>query len=217
MVEAYLRQSPLSPLGLGARTDSDPGEAAALLSERPFPTIVDLRGSADDSAFMNAVSAALGLTLPHDANTTARAGDLTALWLGPNEWWIIGQPEAPGGASSALAVRMAEALDGQRCAVIDVGESRTCIRISGRRARAVLQKGCPLDFHTRAFAPGQCAQSHLSKAPITIHLAAEDETRNGPAFDLYVLRSFADYVWRWLEDAGREYGIAVVTDDTPAP
>ena len=32
-----------------------------------------------------------------------------------------------------------------------------------------------------------------------------------PAFDLYVLRSFADYLWAWLEDAAREYGLKIVS------
>ena len=52
---------------------------------------------------------------------------------------------------------------------------------------------------------GHCAQSHLAKAAITLH-----QTDDGPAFDLYTRRSFADYLWRWLEDAAREYGLAIV-------
>lgn len=214
MVEAYLRQTPLTHLGLGARASGDAAGAAVVLAERAFPTIVDLRGPVGDSAFTGAVADSLGLTLPVDANTTAGAGDRTALWLGPDEWWIIGPREVPGGAASTLAARLREALQGQRAAVIDVGESRTCIQIRGRRARALLQKGCPLDFHRRSFAPGQCAQSHLSKAPITLHLTAESGDGGGATFDLYVLRSFADYVWRWLEDAGHEYGVAVAADES---
>jgi sarcosine oxidase gamma subunit len=30
-----------------------------------------------------------------------------------------------------------------------------------------------------------------------------------PTFDIYVARSFAEYLWAWLEDAGGEYGVAV--------
>lgn len=212
MVEAYLRQSPLTHLGLAARAGGDAAEAAVVLSEHPFRTIVDLRGGADDTAFLEAVSGALGLRLPTEANTTATADALTALWLGPDEWWIVGPPEAPEGASSALAARLTQALQGQRGAVTDVGESRTCIRITGRRARAVLQKGCPLDFHKRSFAATRCAQSHLSKAPVTIHLSSLDG--ESPVFDVYVLRSFADYLWRWLEDAAREYGLAIAAEET---
>jgi sarcosine oxidase gamma subunit len=45
---------------------------------------------------------------------------------------------------------------------------------------------------------------------LAIHLAADESATGGPAFDIYVPRSFADYLWAWLEDAGREYGVAVV-------
>ena len=27
-----------------------------------------------------------------------------------------------------------------------------------------------------------------------------------PTYDIYVLRSFAEYLWLWLEDAAMEYG-----------
>jgi len=33
-----------------------------------------------------------------------------------------------------------------------------------------------------------------------------------PAFDLYVLDSFAAYLWLWLEDAAREYGLKVAAE-----
>ena len=33
--------------------------------------------------------------------------------------------------------------------------------------------------------------------------------RRGPTFDVYVARSFAHYLFAWLEDAGREYGVQV--------
>ncbi|MEE9184627.1 MAG: sarcosine oxidase subunit gamma family protein [Acidimicrobiia bacterium] len=40
--------------------------------------------------------------------------------------------------------------------------------------------------------------------------SADEGSAQGPAFDLYVPRSFADYLWAWLEDAGTEYGVALV-------
>ena len=40
---------------------------------------------------------------------------------------------------------------------------------------------------------------------MTIQQTADD------TYDIIVRRSFAEYVWTWLEDAAREYGIRVVT------
>jgi sarcosine oxidase gamma subunit len=41
-----------------------------------------------------------------------------------------------------------------------------------------------------------------------IHLL-DDDSERGASFDVYVARSFAHYLWTWLEDAGREYGVAI--------
>ena len=85
----------------------------------------------------------------------------------------------------------------------EVGESLACLHIAGPKARDVIAKGCPLDLHPRVFGGvGHCAQSHLAKTTVILHQVSET-----PGFDLYTRRSFSDYLWRWLEDAGREYGL----------
>ena len=84
---------------------------------------------------------------------------------------------------------------------------------SPARARATCwPRARHLDLHPRAFPPGRCAGTLLAKAAVLIHLLDDDPGR-GPSFDVYVARSFAHYLWTWLEDAGREYGVAV----EPAP
>ena len=55
---------------------------------------------------------------------------------------------------------------------------------------------------------GGCPQSLLAKASVLIHLV-DDEPVRGPSFDVYVARSFVQYLWTWLEDAGREYGVLI--------
>ena len=61
----------------------------------------------------------------------------------------------------------------------------------GETARNLIAKGCPLDLHPRVFAAGRCAQSVLAKADVTLHQLDEE-----PSYDLFVLCSFADYLWR---------------------
>jgi sarcosine oxidase subunit gamma len=208
VVEGYLRQSALAHLGLEGRAAAARGEAGVAMAEMPPRGIVNLRIRRDDAEARAAFEAAFGFALPAEPNTAAGSGGTTALWLGPDEWWILA-PGAEPDAGQAGARRLHEALGGHLCAITDVGESRTCIQVAGPRARDLLQKGSPLDFHPRAFTPGTCAQSVLAKATVVVHLV-EDGGADGPAFDIYVLRSFADYLWRWLEDAAGEYGLAVV-------
>jgi sarcosine oxidase subunit gamma len=89
--------------------------------------------------------------------------------------------------------------------VTDVSSGQTVIAIDGEYARDLLAKGCTLDLHPRVFGPGACAQTLLAKAPVLIC-----QRRDATRFELIVRRSFADYLWRWLEEAAKEFGMAIV-------
>lgn len=215
MVENYLRQSPLAHLGLEGCAATDRGEAGIGMAERPFPAIVNLRGKPEDKAFLAAAKEILGFDLPETPNSVAGKDGLTAFWLSPEEWWVIADEGGGFEAENTLADKLRAALADVHCAVTGVGESRTCIRISGPKAQDLLAKGCPLDLDPRALGPGafggagRCAQSHVAKTLIVLHLVTDDEAE-GMCLDIYVLRSFAEYLWSWLEDAAREYGLTVL-------
>ena len=208
MADAYLRQSPLDHLGLPARAVADPGAAGVLACERRFLTKLNLRGDAAGPAFQGAVKPALGFVPPAQPNTVDGKRDRYALWLGPDEWLVV----APPGAETKLLKALRAALAEARGAVTDVSEGRTVLRVAGTRARDVLAKGCPVDLHPRAFGPGRCAQTRMAKALVIVHQLDE-----GPTFDLFVERSFSDYLWHWLEDAALEYGFAVVAEPPAEP
>ena len=185
MAETLSRESPLA--GFGAGTEGgDPR-----IVERPGLGQVNLRGDGAYLGFRQAVEKALGLTLP-EAGHTSTAGTVTVLWLGPDEWLVVGED---GG--DALVDLLCQALKGVDAAVTDVSDARAVIRLSGSRVRDVLAKGCTLDLHHRVFGPGQVAQSTLAKADVILFHV----TGNDLAFDIHVGRSFAEYLWRWLEDA----------------
>lgn len=210
MIERYLRQSALAHLGLDGHAQSTRGDAGIAMSEQPFRGIVNLRLEPDDSEAMSALEAALGFALPVEPNTTSASDTALALWLGPDEWWIV-TPGPDPQSSPNMAAKLRTAVAGRRGAVTDVSDSRTCLRISGPRTRDLLCKGTPLDLHPHILATGHCAQSLLGKTGVVLHLIADDGAPEGPAFELYVLRSFAEYLWLWLEDAAREYGMAITS------
>jgi sarcosine oxidase subunit gamma len=173
------------------------------LSERRLGKL-EVRGDPADRAFMATVGRTLDLLLPTEPNTTAGRGDLVALWLGPDAWLLT----CPPGALAAHADSLRRALSDVHAAITDVSDGRVALRLAGPNARDVLVKGCPLDLHPSIFATGSCAQSILAKTSVLLHLP-DDTAQRGPTFDLYVGRSFAHYVWSWLEDAGQEYGVQV--------
>jgi sarcosine oxidase, subunit gamma len=201
MVEPYLRRSPLAHKSLAARATEAHPDAGVRLGESPHRCQIDLRGNPADPAFMTAVAGAMGCELPTTPNRTAAGNGLTALWLGPDEWLLVGAP----GREATLVGELRQAVAGQHAAVVDVSEARTVIVASGPRIRDCLQKGTPLDLHPRALQPGHCVQTGLSKANVIIHQL--DDT---PRYDIYVANSFADYLWNWLERAAAEYGLAVI-------
>jgi sarcosine oxidase gamma subunit len=37
----------------------------------------------------------------------------------------------------------------------------------------------------------------------------DDGAPGGPAYEIFIADSFADYAWQWLEAAGADYGVAI--------
>ena len=93
MAEQYLRQSPLAHLRLAARANSQTAEttseAEICLGERTFHQQWVLRGNAEDEQFMAAVRGVTGCDLPVLPNTVHVEGNISALWLGPDEWLLV--------------------------------------------------------------------------------------------------------------------------------
>lgn len=168
--------------------------AELILSEPPPPGQIDLRCGPEAFA---AIAGVLGCEPPAEANTTRSAGQVTMLWLGPDEWLVL----VPGGEETALIGRLRAALAGQHAAVTDVSGARMLLRLSGPNAREVMMKGCTIDLHPRAFGPGRCAQTLLARAGILFH-----QTDDQPTYDLLPRRSFTPYMRAWLGDAMAEYG-----------
>lgn len=215
MVDDYRRQGALAHLHLAAQETTEPGTAGVWLCARRFRGQINLRIDPRDSARVAAAEAALGVALPRAPNTSAHGADRTVLWLGPDEWLVV---LAADEDESAVADALAAALTEHHAAIVAVGHARTVIGVAGPRARDVLAKGCGLDLHPRAFGPGQCAQTALARAGIILHQRDGFHQREGgPSYDIDCRRSFAPYVWAWLEDAAGEYGVAVIADDPPVP
>lgn len=206
MAEKYLRQTPMAHLHLEARAVSDPGDAGVTLCEHPFRGQLALRGDTQDKAFVSGVEQVLGVAVPAKPNTVAANDDVSVLWLGPNEWLIV----MHDGREQETMQALCDALVGRHFAVTDVSDSRAVIGLSGPHARDVLMKGCSLDLHPRTFGPHQCAQSALARCHMLLH-----QIDDAPTYDIYIHRSFVDYVWRWLEDAAQEYRLAIIA--TPEP
>ena len=170
----------------------DPIPRATLREILP-PVLLDLRGELADPSFVPAVSAVISVPLPAEPNTVTVSGEVSALWLGPDEWLIAATSHA-----ADLAQRLEAALQGKHHSVCDVSQGRVVFDLVGAEARAVLEGATSLDLHPRVFGPGRCAQTGLARVPAILQII--ETTR----FRIYVRLSFAPYVKAWLERAMAE-------------
>ncbi|MBH0237424.1 sarcosine oxidase subunit gamma [Methylobrevis albus] len=169
-----------------------PKVAVADLGALPPRTRFVFRGR---EAAITAAGPAFGVALPREACRFAEAGDRRVLWLGPDEWLLT----APEGAGAAIVADLAAALAGLPHSLVDVSHRSLGIAVSGAMAARVINNGCPLDLGLEAFPVGMATRTVFGKAEIVLVRTAEMR------FEIDVWRSFADYVWRFLEEARREF------------
>jgi sarcosine oxidase subunit gamma len=135
----------------------------AVLHELEIPSQVIVRGEPQPG-------------FPTEPNTTAGR----ALWLGPDEWLVIGGREEDYPDAGAA---------------VDVSANRVCFELAGDDVEDVLAQGCSLDLDASVFAPGRCAQTLLAKAQVILH------RRDRETFRILVRPSYAPYLAAWLRDA----------------
>ncbi|HEX4521507.1 MAG TPA: sarcosine oxidase subunit gamma family protein [Gaiellaceae bacterium] len=139
----------------------------AALSERAIVSQVAVRGDPQPG-------------FPVEPNMTAEVAGQTVIWLGPDEWLVLGGGEADFPDAAAA---------------VDVSANRVVLELSGDEALGVLAGGCSLDLHPSVFEPGRCAQTLLARAEVILLRRELDR------WWILVRPSFAPYVRAWLDDS----------------
>jgi sarcosine oxidase, subunit gamma len=195
VIAEAVRRSPLAEYrarfaALSAATRGD-----LLIRELPFLSQINFRADPTDTGTMQRLASSLGFALPFVPNTVTSGVGRRALWLGPNEWLIVGAVDQ----ERALAQALRDGLEGAFGSIVDVSANRTVLEIGGPNARNLLAHGVTVDLDSHSFGPGRCAQTLLAKAPVIIERASDD-----PTFHIYARSSYASYVGDWLLDAATE-------------
>jgi sarcosine oxidase subunit gamma len=143
--------------------------------EVPFLSQIDVRCPRHEAA---------RLEFPVEPN--AVTGDMTrgVLWLGPDEWLVVGLP----GSAPETVQELESELAGVHHSVVDVSENRAVLELRGADRYDVLSSGCPIDLDPRGgWVPGACAQTLFARAQVLLQ-ELEGATR------VFVRPSFAQYV-----------------------
>jgi sarcosine oxidase subunit gamma len=151
--------------------------------EVAFPAQVDLRV---DPAHVGSMP----FRLPLEPNTWLTDGGRDVLWLGPDEWLVVGAPWS----ATTIAGELDAALSGVHRSVVDVSAARAVLDLRGAAVAELLAAGCSLDLHPRSWRAGMCAQTLLARAQVLL------QQREG-ATRVFVRPSFAGYLLDWLLDA----------------
>ena len=173
-------------------------EGGVILREAKLLGHLNLRGNANDLYFLNGVKNVLDLDLPLAPCSSSQNSETTIMWLSPDEWLII----VAGGTEVAVEEKLREALRGH-FAVSDISGAQTMLEISGKNCLQLLQKSIGYDLHLDSFPINKVIGTALAKSSAHIRRRGEHD------FQLIIRRSFADYIWLWLQQSSKEYGLSV--------
>jgi len=121
--------------------------------------------------------------LPLAPNTVWEEGSRAALWLGPNEWLVLGPPHA----GEQIVAELEASLEGEHRSVVDVSANRVAIELGGPGRLELLARGCSIDLHPRGWRSGMCVQTLFAKAQVILHERAETT-------GVLIRSSFASYL-----------------------
>ena len=190
-------ESPLHHVGLEGIADTPATDAGVVFSEAALMGHLTLRCE-PSSPLMAVAQSILGVALPLSPLTSVEQGDLVVRWIAPDEWLI----SLPNDQVFDLETRFRTEMDGHHSLVNGSG-GMTVYKLRGKHVVDMLKKSTPVDLHDSEFPVGKVVSTVFAKAGAVIRRTG------GSEFELVVRRSFADYIWLWIQDASQEYGLAV--------
>ena len=149
-----------------------------------------------DSRVRAAAALVWGTAFAQDACRAVVNGERATLWLGPDEYMLLGPV---GDSTGTVLTALAESLGEMPHALVDVSHRQIALRVSGAHAATILNGACPLDLAIEEFPIGMCTRTVFSKADIVLWRVAQQ------VFHVEVWRSFTGYVTGLLREIGREF------------
>ena len=146
-------------------------------------------------------AAAERLGAPFGSSRTVAGGTLV-LGSRPGEWVVLGSADA--------VAETVEGLDGLDSSdfvtALDWTHGRALFRVTGGSAPRMLEKVCSLDWSDPMTPDGAVASASLAKVTCDI---ARNDVGGTPSYLVFCDRSFGQYLFDALIDAGDEFGLVV--------
>ena len=158
--------------------------------------MIDLRINSDDKKALKSAETALGVPLPQKPQSSTTNEEITVLWWSIDQWIIT----FPIELSDELLRLLVDGLANFEVSITDVAHARSIIRLTGQDAKTTLMKGISVDLTLSDIQPGYVRRTAIGDAAIAIHVVATEDD----AIDVYIFRSYTEFLWNWLVCAGRQ-------------
>jgi len=196
-------QSALGHVGLDKLSMRVRSGQGVTMRELPVTGLLILRVRKDKAALETAVGAILGLELPSTLSSSfidkGSDGALCLRWMAPDVWLL----SCPVENAYAIEISLREKLGDASIAIVNVSGGFTVLELQGPHANDVLKKSTAYDTHPDNFAVGKVVNTVFAKAQVTMRCIGPEHV------ELVVRRSFADYVWHWIQVAAVEHGLSI--------
>ena len=140
---------------------------------------------------IKAIKSVIGLDLPTQPLSSVENNHFVINWIAPDEFLILTADKT----EHALEAKLREEMSGH-FAIVDVTGGQTVLSLSGERAENILKKSSTYDVHISNFPIGKVVTTVFAKSQLVMRRTGAD------SFQLVVRRSFSDYIWQWIVDAG---------------
>ena len=160
---------------------------------------INLRGNLENKDFTSKAGKILGMILPKEACSISTKEKITCIWLGPNEWLLVSNETVDKESNDHELEKLLfkDISKTNLGAVTNVSDHYTIFNLAGSNIFQILSKGSPFNFDSETFGDNKVIQTILNHVDVTIHRKTKEDV------DLYVRRSFSDYLWAWIKDSSR--------------
>ena len=147
------------------------------------------------------------LGVPFGSSSAAEGGTLV-LGSRPGEWIVLGTADAVAEAVEGLGgVDSSDSVDSSDfVTALDWTHGRALFRVTGPAASRMLEKVCSLDWSDPMTPDGAVASASVAKVTCDI---ARNDVDGTPSYLVFCDRSFGQYLFDALIDAGEEFGLSV--------
>jgi len=201
VIESALQHANMKKLAV--RTSSGQG---VTITELPVIGLLLLRTRTEQQAMSSALESTLSLDVPGvlSVSTAEKAsrnvGETSCIrWMAPDEWLL----SCPLQDAFDIENKLRESMGDVSMAIANVSGGYTMLELQGVNANDVLKKSTGYDVHPSNFWPGKVVNTVFAKAQVTMRCIEIDQ------YELIIRRSFADYVWHWIQVASVEYGLNI--------